>query len=354
MPGRDTNEAATRPDPALSLSAAARERARAAAADLLLPSEHRLSDWQRATLTALLGKLIRTIEDELRAALAEHPAFSSDEALHAALTSAHLPIAQPILERSSLLREPALVSLLLRRAEEHRLSRARQISPAAGDGALAALVADPDEAVSGAAMAVLVAQSRRLDRFDEPALARTELPAELQHRLVWAVAAALRLYLVGRHSAEPGVADAALGEATTRFLGAYDESEALEAHCARLASRLLQLGRLDDSLVARLLSDGSLPLFLAGLAGRSGLSLDSVWELVSDSEGEGAVLMLRGSGLGRSAAAEILVALRPDDADRLLGRFDLLAQPDAADALRLWRIDPAYREALAALSGPNP
>jgi hypothetical protein len=45
-------------------------------------------------------------------------------------------------------------------------------------------------------MAVLVARSRRLDRFQEPVLARTELPAELQHRLVWTIAAARRAYLV--------------------------------------------------------------------------------------------------------------------------------------------------------------
>src|SRR5688572_30825458 len=115
VPSGDTGGAAR-------LLAAARERLSVAAADLALPGPLRLSEWHRATISALLAGLVRGIEDELRAALASR--LADREAVHAALTSAHVPIALPILEGSPALRDPALIGALLRRAEEHRLHRA--------------------------------------------------------------------------------------------------------------------------------------------------------------------------------------------------------------------------------------
>ena len=41
-------------------------------------------------------------------------------------------------------------------------------------------------------MELIIARSRRFDRFQEPDMGQVELPAELQHKLVWLVAASLR------------------------------------------------------------------------------------------------------------------------------------------------------------------
>ena len=67
-------------------------------------------------------------------------------------------------------------------------------------------------------MALVIARSRRFDRFEEPVLAEAELPAELHHRLVWLVAAALRHYLVQQHGLA-GV-DAAIEAAAAAVLAA--------------------------------------------------------------------------------------------------------------------------------------
>src|SRR5688500_1155183 len=81
-----------------------------AATDLLLPDQVRLSEWQRLTAAALLSRIVRGIEDSLRARLAL--AFEDNEPLHAALSSAHVPIALPILERAQVLHDPELSNLL--------------------------------------------------------------------------------------------------------------------------------------------------------------------------------------------------------------------------------------------------
>src|SRR5687767_4081328 len=103
------------------LLASARERLSVALDDLRLPDQLRLSEWQRTIINALRANLVRRIEDELRSALVE--AFQGYEALHAVLSSSHVVIAEPILEDSGALANPALTRALLRRTEEHRLYR---------------------------------------------------------------------------------------------------------------------------------------------------------------------------------------------------------------------------------------
>ena len=339
-----------RDDAAHMLHGAAQRRA-VAVDDLFLPKKLRLSERQRLTARTLLERLVRTIEDELRATLAER--FSAHEGLHAALASAHVEIAGPVFDGSAALDDAELVGLLLRRAEEHRLFLAEK----GGGGRLQALIADRDPDIASNAMSVLVARSRRLDRFQEPVLARTELPAELQHRLVWTVAAALRAYMVTAHRVDPAAADLALGQAASGMIAAYDEGDSLEARCNRLVRLLHGAGRLDGAAIAAFLDEGTLPLFLAGLSAATGVGYSAVWELLQEHSGRGPVYLLKAAGLDRQQAGQVLLllAVQPDD-ERLIRQFDLfdaLRGWEAAGALGLWSLDPAYRDAVVRLSRPR-
>ncbi|HEX8442729.1 MAG TPA: DUF2336 domain-containing protein [Allosphingosinicella sp.] len=341
---------AKRDDAARLLRGAAQRRA-VEAEDLFLPERMRLSERERLTARALLGRLVRTIEDELRAALADR--FNAHEALHAALASAHVEIAGPAFDGSAALEDAELVSLLLRRSEEHRL-----FLPAQRNGErLQALIADPDSEIAAHAMAVLVARSRRLDRFQEPILARTELPAELQHRLVWTVAATLRAYMVGAHQIDPAAADLALGQAAAGLIAGYDEGDGLEARCNRLAQLLHGARRLDGAAIADFIAEGTLPLFLAGLSAATGVGYSAVWDLLREPGGRGPVFLLKAAGLSRQEAGSVLLLLawQPDD-DRLIRQidlFDALRDGEAAQALSLWSLDSAYRDAVLRLDRPR-
>ena len=329
---------------AARLLAAARERLSVAAADLALPDPLRLSEWHRGTISSLLDGLVRGIEDELRAALASR--LADRDTVHAALTSAHVAIAAPILARGDTLREPALIAALIRRAEEHRLHRAT-----GGECVLLVeLAGDGQEEIAGEAMALLIAQSGRLDRFQEPVMARTELGAEMQHALVWTVAAALRLYLVDRQHVDPVAADQAVAAAAGQMLAGYDEGQRVDAIALRLAARLCRHRRLDDALIAQALAEGNLPLFLAGLSVRSGLDPDSVWEVLSAPGGSGAPLLLRAACIGRAEAGAILLRLDEETAAERIDRFDAADEMEARAVLSLWQADPGYRSAIARLS----
>lgn len=335
------------------LYGAARERLAVAAADLFLPNGLRLTEWHRSTMSALLVRLVRSIEDELRARLAALFPETTHPELNAALTASHVEIALPILLASHALRDPDLVGLLLRRSEEHRLYRAMNGPAAVPDAIIRELVQDPDALLAEAAMAVLVGRSRRLDRFQEPTIASPELPAEIEHRLVWTIAAALRSYLRERHAILPSDTDSALADAAAGCLATHDESESLEARCLMLVRQLDRLDRLSNVFIARSL-EGGLPLLLAAIASRCGLTIDAAWEIMSDPEDRGGALLLRAAGLAHAEAGTILFALSGvagvNDEEELAGQLDLFDALDAAEArsaLDIWRIDPAYRAAIA-------
>ena len=356
MSERRPNDGRGEGDAARLLLAAARERFSTAATDLLLPQQARLTEWQRLTAAALLAKLIGSIEDSLRARLSGQ--FQENEALHAALSSAHVPIALPLLERAGALSDPELGTILIRRVEEHRFFRD---NPApAEDELLVELLRAGNDAVASEAMAVLLARSRRFDQFQEPVIGQAELPAEFQHRLVWLIAAALRQYMIQHHDVQPGAADAAIGGAATALLGDYDEGTGLEACCMRLALLLHHAGAMDDHLLERILTEGFLPLFVASLAVRCALDYAAAWEVLSDPRGHGPALLLRAGGVSRDRTASILLVLNGrgrlfsgaegDAAAAQLALFDAIDESGARAVLRLWQIDPGYRSAVARLS----
>jgi uncharacterized protein (DUF2336 family) len=350
--GRERSE--RKGDAARLLLAAARERFVVAATDLLLPEGARLSEWQRLTAASLLSRLVGSIEDNLRMALAER--FAEHEALSAALSSAHVPIALPILERAAVLRDPDLGTILVRRVEEHRFWKTYSV--AAGEEYLLELIADPDAELAAAAMDLVTARSRRFDRFQEPVMGRIELPAELQHKLVWMVAAALRHYVVQHH----GVAavDAAVEETASALLADYDEGATLEARAVRLALRLHAAGRLDGDTLSRALSEGMLPFFIAGISALCALDYAAAWEVLADPRGRGPALLLRAGGVERDQAAAIFLLLASrgplvsgvegDAAAAQLELYDTMDRASAGEVLRLWQAHPSYRASVARIS----
>jgi hypothetical protein len=335
-------------------------------ADLFLSTPGRLSDADRLTMTRLRDGLVGAIEDDLRARLVGLLEGHASAELEAALSSAAVPLAVPRLLSAGVLRDPELVAILLRRAEEHRLTlalraaaaRAASVEPDPAPPLLDLLLRDPDENIAADAMALLVADSRRFDRIADPVLARTDLPAELQHRLVWRVAAALRDPLTAQGLGE-AAADHAIVTAATASLAAYDEGETLEGRAMTLARRLHAAAKLDDALIERAIGDARLALGVAALAVRAGIGFADAWAMFADRGGERLLVLLRAVGIARDCAASIALRLAllseayDSVADRISG-YEAIDTARARDALRPWRLDAAYRRAIAELQDKAP
>ncbi|PTD17126.1 DUF2336 domain-containing protein [Sphingomonas fennica] len=335
---------------------AGRERIRLALIDLFLPDGRRLRDIERIAAANLLQRLICTVEDDLRDRIGQR-LEARDPVLAAAITAGAVPIAAPMMEQAGLLRDAELVGMVLRRAEEHRLSVALRLA-AARMAAIAPepplidlLVEDAEPAIAEAAMAMVVAESRRIDRFQDPVLARTDLPADIQHRLIWRVAACLRRYMIDIGRLDAATADREVGLAAQHLLSGYDESATLEGRAMALALLLRAGGRLTDAVIARALGEGRVALTVAGLALRAGIEFGAAWDMLFDADGSRLAVLLSAIGMEAEAAADILFRCVPSDVDpdtaaARIEAFMMLDRNRADEVLRPWRLEPAFRAAI--------
>src|SRR5215208_1493929 len=193
---------------------AGRDRLATVRADFFLNPAERLTEQERALMTAMLHCLLGDIADEIRAALPSGLAAANDEgnlALVERLSSAGL------LDRS------VLVRLLLRRADEERIATAAKARSGRREArVLQGLVSHDSGAISAAAMALILARGRRRDRFGQCLLHFDDLPPHEAAELAQIVAAALRSDLQGLHG--PGDRDRLLATAIDHLLARYDRS----------------------------------------------------------------------------------------------------------------------------------
>lgn len=324
-----------------------------ATTDLFLAPEHRLSDRVRALCWAMRDKLVETVERDLRLFLA--PRIDEDDAVGASLSSASVAIALPLLADANALRHPPFAAVLLRRAREAVIgdriaqSDADKSDADHADAARPLLISDADASVAQAAMALLVADGRRRDRFGEPVLLLDDLPAELAAWLTWRVAAALRHYLEAFHDCTGPAIDASISAAVGSVLAGHDEGRGLNALAARLAARLRAADRVDSALLNRMALTGQIAAFCATLASILRLPDEQVWDVVVDPGEARLATLLRAAGLERADAAAVLLTLNEAQAGTALDAFDACDIAAARAKLAQLALDPEYRSAIAAL-----
>lgn len=336
-----------------------RERVTGAMEELFRPSGLRLSDLEKSASLDMLGELIGAIDSELRCRMLAHSELPLGPEFRESIASERVTIALPVLERAGVLNDLDLVALLLCRVDEYRLGAAlRGRDGEASGGALDALLDDPDAAVADAAMAVLIAENRRNDRFDDPALAPAELPADLRHRLLWQTAAALRDYAAFAHDVDPVRLDPVFAASVPAILAAHDEGERLEAAALRLARLLQSSSALHDDVLVDALSCGRLTLYAAAIAARAGIDFEPAWEAVTGLDQSAHAVLLRAIDADDAVAARLLVAMTKarsgegagDHVAGLVEAWRALDVDDARAAIGVWRLDPTYRATIARLA----
>lgn len=307
--------------------------------DFFLDPAARLTEQERALMTAMLSDLVDTIADEFKSLLAGAEPANDDGG----------QILDPLWS-AGLLDIPELIALLLRRSEEERIAAAiRSSRPSGRARFLQQLVSDDDPAISAAAMALILARGRRRDRFDGPRLAFDDLSAEAAVALVNAVAAALRADLASRLGA--GEADERLTGAVRSLLSGQDEGNRLEARLFELVHALDRARRLDEQLIRSALDEAEISLLCEALARRSGIGFDSAWDHLTGG-GRRLALLLRMAAVPRDLAGEIVASSAEvvgSDAESEIQAYDKLAGEEVEAARNWLRLDPAYRAAIVAL-----
>jgi hypothetical protein len=300
--------------------------------DFFLDPAHRLSEQERALMMAMLHDLVGSVAGEIIAALPSNGAQAPDAATLAMRLSA-----------AGLLDREELVSLLLRRADEHRIAAA--FAGRAGARKLPLLprlVGDGDASVAAAAMALVVARGRRRDAFGQPRIELNDLGAGEAGSLALSVAAAL-----AENGDRPDLAAAA-----SAVVSGHAPSDSLDSAVVGLVEALEAAGRVDDKMVEAAAQEGETTLLGVLLARRAAISLETAWGYLVSGQDDGLALLARMAGLGRPAAARLIAefaALSGASVEEQIARFDNFDDADVQAALDWWRLPPDFRAASAAL-----
>src|SRR4051812_886953 len=226
--------------------AARRGRLATVRRDFFLHPRERLTEQERALMTAMLHCLVSDVADAVRAALPSGRIAANDEGdtfLVEALTA------------SGLLDEAGLMALLLRRADEERIATAARARSGRREArVLQGLVSHDYGAVAAAAMALILARGRRRDRFGQCLVAFDDLPDSSAEHLVHAVAAGMRRELAGGRGVP--AADLELTEASESVLDAHDPERSIESLTAALVHFLNEGGSLNDDLILAAAHEG--------------------------------------------------------------------------------------------------
>ena len=323
--------------------AAGRGRLATVRRDFFLDPAKRLTEQERALMTAMLHCLVGDIANALRAALAPGSVAANDEGDSALIDR---------LSASGLLDDPGLMALLLRRADEERISTAARARSGRREArVLQGLVSHDYGAVAAAAMALILARGRRRDRFGQCLIGYDDLSLVSAETLVHAVTAALRREVADSRGVPS--ADLELAEASGRVLESHDEERGIEALTASLVHFLDESGGLSDELILAAANEGEVGFIAEVIAVRAGIETESATEELLSGNASHIMALLRVAGMSRTLSAGLLAGIGDligiDDAGAAISTFDRMSDADV-EAARSWLVTaPGYRAALERL-----
>jgi hypothetical protein len=323
--------------------AAGRGRLATVRRDFFLNPAQRLTEQERALMTAMLHCLVSDVADAIRAALPNGRVAANDEG-DAELIEA--------LSSSGLLDEPGLMALLLRRADEERIATAARARSGRREArVLQGLVSSDYGAVAAAAMALILGRGRRRDRFGQYVIAYDDLSAASAEALVHAVAAGLRRELASSRGSAG--ADLELAQAASRVLEDHDEERGIDALTSALVHLLDEGGGLTDELVLGAAHEGEVGFIAEVLGRRAGIPTESAIDELLSGEPAHVMALLRIASVSRELSAGLLAGIGDllgiADAGAAIGLFDRITDAQA-NAARSWVVTaPGYRAALERL-----
>lgn len=339
--------------------------------DLFLSPEGRLNDHERVLMNDIMVKLIKNMEKDIRKSLAERLADSEEMSIELVtmLANDHIDVAQPVLERSNLLRDEDLIETIRNRTDSHRLAIAirAHVSTEVADeliehgseDVIEALIKNENADISKLSIDYLVEESRSVDRFQEPLLNRNDLSFELAHKMYWWVSAALRKKIVAEFDVDQNILDDALEMVTKSAINKHDEKNGVMNKAVSLVKKMASERKLNFDFVVSSLRQEKINVAVAALAELSGLGVKVIWRVLRERNDESLAVVAKAIGLEKSQFSTMFLlilqtyngpkARSTSILNTMLNLYDRIKPENARAAVRYWQRDFNYQEAQLSL-----
>lgn len=331
-----------------------------ALSELCLASGRKLSDREHALVFDIFRALLHNVEMRVRQGLAKRLSDRDDAPHDLVLQLANdvIEVAYPIIVKSSVLEEGDLISLILERADPHRVAVAARpeigepitdtLVDVGSEPVLRSLVRNASAHIAPETLERLVDSSYEMEAIREPLLNRPDVSPDLAKRMYGWVGEALRQHIAQtydlnptlNHAVSQAVADAikddVFGDVTAVDLDSFASNPtAFRPSAARLIQAL---------------SEGDIFRFEEMFRELTELTSGSVTRVLYDSGAEGLAIACRAIGFDRNEFGEMFCHLhgtRPYDRfrqsktfQRAVEYFDRMDAAGASRVLKTWRDTP--------------
>lgn len=324
-----------------------------------------MSEREHALVTSILSKLLTEIETTLRQNLAEELAELEDAPhdLINLLANDEIEVARPILFKSHILAEPDLIEIIQNRSKEHLLVIAERddISTTVSDllinygdeDVVSHLIENGDAEISRESMEYLVEESKRIDRFQEPLIARHDIPKDLAHKMFWWVSAALRRSILENFEIdELDLNEKLVAAAKSEYK--YDVAEK-SSHADKLIAELAERKELSERFLVQTLRAKQIRLFITGLAFKSELDYRKISRFIYDPNAEALAVVIKALEFDRNSFSAIFLLTRnisdtervrnttePEEVEIMMSFYDKLSENNAKSTLRFWQLETDF------------
>lgn len=337
--------------------------------DIFSEREQVLTERERVLMTEILEKLINdfemTLRHELAKRLADKPAVP--QALVTMLANDEIEVARPILMQSKVLQDQELIRIIRNRTRQHQLAIAmrREVSEPVADAlvdtgdedVITTLLQNDSARISEATMAYLVEQSRTLDTFQEPLVARRDLDPKLARKLYLTVSVTLRHRILEQYEIEVNALDDLL-ETVWQDLAQAEQERGPDAAWV-LAESISAEREIDAPLIIKVLRRGEIALFEALFGEVSGIRPPRLQHVLYETGGKGLAIACKALDIEKANFAPIFLLSRkgrggeqvvdPREVSGVLQFFDNIARDAAHEVLRAWQRDDEYLSAIESI-----
>lgn len=339
--------------------------------DLFLSPEGRLNEHERALMNDVLLKLIKTVEKSVRKELSKRLATIEDVSpeLAAKLANETIDIAEPMLLKSGVLKDEQLIEIVRERSEAHRMAIAirahvseevsSELIENSSEDVIEALIGNENAQLSDLSVKYLVAESKNVDRFQEPLLNREDLPVDLAYRMYWWVSAALRRKIILEFEVDCTQIDDAIEMATKAALKNHGNDDGIMRTALNLAREMARRGDLNIAFLRSCLRQEKINLFIAGLSEMTGLDVKIVWRAIRERTGESFAIISKSLEIDRDSFATLFLLVAQSRSggraratglvNSILSLYDEIKVKNAKVAVRHWQRDFGYQNAILAM-----